>query len=493
MHLPSGSFSRRALLAGSLGAAGIAILGACGASPPPAAPPESRATDAARASAPDATVASRVIPTGPASSAAAKSATTPRPTVTSSGGSGTPSFRDVTLQVWIFGNTGTETNSEALTTRQIIDAFNAYYTGRIRAEVNPIANPDTEFGVKITSAALAQQLPDLFQFDGPNVASYAYGKILRPLDDLFPRDELSDFVPSILEQGTWRDRLWALGAFSSSIAVMVNTRLASAAGLAPPDTVDNAWDWKTFVAAARSLTKGNQRGLDLHFDYGVSEWFTYLMLPFIWSNGGDVLSPDHATATGYLNGNATVDVLTEFQTLFRDGVISATPDPKAFEKGSVGLQINGGWVIEGFKDFPDLQWTMMPLPYFKEKVSPSGSYCWGISQQTRQPAAAAELLRWLVGVKTGIVPIVNTNRLPPARESAYPLIPFYGQFPYRLYGEQLRRTARARPVTPVYPFLSAKFAEAVNDIALGRPVPATLDRVASAVDSEIRRNARYAT
>lgn len=493
MHDYSGRLTRRTLLGGSLAAAGLAVLSACGATsatPPPAT--------AASPSAPrfgaSATV-STPAPQATTSSLAATAAVRSSPTVRMPAGSPavTPAarFPNVTIQVWIFGNTGTDENSEAVTTRRIIEAFNAEYRGRIRAEINPIANPDTEFGAKITSAALAKQLPDLFQFDGPNVASYAYGKILRPLDDVFPRSELSDFIPSILEQGTWRGRLWALGAFSSSIGVTVNKKLLDTTKLVPPTTVDAAWDWQTFSDAARGLTKNGQQGLDLHFDYGVSEWFTYLMLPFIWSNGGDVLAPDGSKASGYVNGAPAVEVLSEFQALFRDGVISPSPDPKAFEKGTVALQINGGWVIDGFKEFPELQWTMMPLPYFKTKVSPSGSYCWGISEQTRQPAAAAELLRWLVGAKTGIVPIVTTNRLPPARQSAYPLLPFYSELPYSIFGEQLRRTSRSRPVTPVYPFLSAKFAEALNDIALGSPVRPALDRVATLVDDEIRRNGGY--
>jgi fructooligosaccharide transport system substrate-binding protein len=163
----------------------------------------------------------------------------------------------------------------------------------------------------------------------------------------------------------------------------------------------------------------------------------------------------------------------------------------AFEKGQVAFQIIGAWVIEGFKDFPDLDWTIMPLPYFKQRVSPSGSYAWGIGAQSQQRAAAAELLRWLVATDTGIVPIVQTNKLPPARTSAYPKLPFYASLPYSLYAEQLQTTARARPITPAYPVLTAKFAQAVNDIALGAPVKESLDTVARAVDDDIKRHNGY--
>ncbi|MGN6757886.1 MAG: ABC transporter substrate-binding protein [Thermomicrobiales bacterium] len=456
--------TRRALLTGGTAAASLALLSACGAT--------ATATPGTRGGATRTTA-----PGTPATSPSARAAT--------------PASGPVTIEAWIFGNTGSDVNAESQKTAAIIEAFNQANHGRIMVRVNPIANPDTEYQAKLLSAAAAHQLPDLLQLDGPFVASYAYSQILAPLDAYFTPDDLHDFVPSIIEQGTWQGHLWSLGAFSSSMGVMVNKKLVAAAGLTIPTSVGAAWDWPTFAAAARQLTKNGVSGLDVHMDYGVSDWFTYLMSTFIWSNGGDLLSPDRSQADGAVNGPAAVEVMTEFQRLFKENVVSATPDPVAFEKGQVAFQIIGAWVIEGFKDFPDLDWTIMPLPYFKQRVSPSGSYAWGIGAQGQQRDAAVELLRWLVATDTGIVPIVQTNKLPPARTSAYPKLPFYASLPYSLYAEQLQTTARARPITPAYPVLTAKFAQAVNDIALGAPVKESLDAVARAVDDDIKRHNGY--
>lgn len=470
--------TRRAVLVGSTAAVGLAFLAACGAAPSPT--PVATAIPPLASAAPAATAPPRgtgALPATPSIAAVATAAT--------------PSFSNVTIQAWVFGNTGTDVNAESQRTREIIEAFNQAYRGRIAVTINPIANPDTEYQAKVLSAAAARQLPDLLQLDGSFVASYAYSQILAPLGPYFAPDDLRDFVPSIIEQGTWQNMLWSLGAFSSSMGVMVNTALTGAAGLTTPTTVSAAWDWATFASAARRLTKDGVKGLDLHLDYGVSDWFTYLMSTFVWSNGGDLLSADRAQAEGAVNGQATVEVLTEFQRLFKEGVVSATPDPVAFEKGQVAFQIIGGWVIDGFKEFPDLRWTIMPLPSFKSRVSPSGSYAWGLGAQGQRRDAAAELLRWLIATDTGIVPIVQTNKLPPARKSAYPKLPFYAELPYAVYAEQLQTTARARPITPAYPVLTATFAQAVNDIALGGPVKESLDAVARAVDDDIKRHNGY--
>lgn len=455
---------------GSASSASLALLAACGAASTPTQP---------------------VATARPATPTPGTGAAQAAPTTGAVATAAAPVFKDVTIQAWVFGNTGSDVNAESQRTQEIIAAFNERNRGRIAANINPIANPDTEYQAKVLSAAAARQLPDFLQLDGPFVASYAYSQVLAPLNSYFSPDDLRDFVPSIIEQGTWQGRLWSLGAFSSSIGVMVNKRLAGAAGLTPPTKVADAWDWPTFAAAARRLTKDGVSGLDLHLDYGVSDWFTYLMSTFVWSNGGDLLAPDGTSADGAVNGPPAIEALTEFQRLFKEGVVSATPDPVAFEKGTVAFQIIGGWVIEGFKDFPDLSWTIMPLPYFKARVSPSGSYAWGLGAQGQRRDAAAELLRWLVGTDTGVVPIVQTNKLPPARKSAYPKLPFYAELPYAVYAEQLQTTARARPITPAYPVLTAKFAQAVNDITLGGPVKESLDAVARAVDDDIKRHDGY--
>ena len=46
--------------------------------------------------------------------------------------------------------------------------------------------------------------------DGPNIAAYAANGIIQPLADLTEEEE-SEYLPSIIEQGTVNDELYALG------------------------------------------------------------------------------------------------------------------------------------------------------------------------------------------------------------------------------------------------------------------------------------------
>ena len=399
-----------------------------------------------------------------------------------------PTFSNVELSVWVHDGEPAENE----TNQAIVDAFNAAYQGQIRANLQVISNTGNDYQNQVTSASVAGELPDVLDMDGPFVASYAYGQILRPLGDYFGQEELADFVPAIIEQGTWNGQLWALGAFSGSEGVLVNTELLAAAGITAPTSVDQAMDWATFTEAARTLTTDGVLGLDFHMDYGAGEWFTYGFTPLVWSNGGDILSPDATAAEGYMNGPATVEALTAVQQLFNDSIVSPSPSPTAFEEGQAAMQMIGGWVIPNIETtYPDLPWSIMPLPYFKEKVSPSGSWAWGITSGSENPDAAAELIRWFLDPQQGVAPIVEANRLAPSRQSAYPLVPFYNELPYSVYGEQIQKTARARPVTPGYPVVTARFAEAVANISLGGDVQESLDQAAQQVDEDFQRNNGY--
>jgi fructooligosaccharide transport system substrate-binding protein len=400
----------------------------------------------------------------------------------------TGQFQNETLSVWVHDGEPSENE----TNQAIVDAFNTAYEGQIRAELQVISNQGNDYQNQVTSAAVAGSLPDVLDVDGPFVASYAYSQIFRPLGDYFGEDVLADFVPAIVEQGTWNGQLWALGAFSGSSAILYNQEIFEDAGLTAPTAVADAWQWPRFVEVARQLNQGEVKGLDFHMDYGAGEWFTYGFSPLVWSNGGDLLSPEGTQATEHMNGAATVEAMTEVQRLFADEIVLTSPSPTQFEEGLAAMQMIGGWVIPNIEaSYPDLRWSIMPLPYFDERVSPSGSWAWGITQGARNPDAAAELIRWFLDPETGVAPIVEANRLAPARLSAYPLVPFYNELPYSVYGEQNQQTARARPVTPGYPVLTARFAEAVANISLGGDVQQELDAAAQAVDEDFQRNNGY--
>ncbi|MBN1513603.1 MAG: sugar ABC transporter substrate-binding protein, partial [Phycisphaerae bacterium] len=337
-------------------------------------------------------------------------------------------------------------------------------------------------------ASATRRLPDVLEIDGPLVGPWAAEGLLRPLDAYVTSELRADFLPSILTQGTFNEKLYSLGAFDSALVVYFNRDLMEKAGLHPPESVADAWNWETFVEALRRVRPHATVPLSLHMDEQGTEWFTYAFSPLIWSNGGALIDTARKRVVGVLDGAGNVEAISRWQALFSEGLAEATTtNPNPFAAGLAAFDWTGHWMLPSF-EAADIRFGAMPLPRMGEvSAAASGSWCWGLSRECRHPDDAWKVVAWLVDAEHGVEPIVRANGAVPARRSAFALFPEYEQMPRRLFREQLETAAHPRPRTAVYPSLSVEFARALRDVAIGNDVQKTLTRAAQSVQRALDR------
>jgi multiple sugar transport system substrate-binding protein len=104
----------------------------------------------------------------------------------------------VNLDLWFHSGRGPE--RDAL--KQILDNFAAQYPN---IKVNAVELPEGSYNDQVQAAAFANDLPCLLDFDGPNLYNYAWGGFLIPLDQYVTPTLKSDFLPTIIDQGTFQD------------------------------------------------------------------------------------------------------------------------------------------------------------------------------------------------------------------------------------------------------------------------------------------------
>jgi multiple sugar transport system substrate-binding protein len=229
-----------------------------------------------------------------------------------------PSGEAVSLDLWFHSGRGSE--RDALS--QILDNFAA---ANPNITVNAVELPEGSYNDQVQAAAFANELPCLLDFDGPNMYNYAWGGFLIPLDDYVPADMKSDFLPSIINQGTFQDgKLYSLGQFDSGLALFANKQYLEQANVRIP-TLDQPWTGDEFMAALNSLKAidGVEYPLDTKLNYGIvgNEWVSYGFTPVIWSYGGSLIDRQtYQTAEGYFNGQAAVDAMTLIQSWYQDGL-----------------------------------------------------------------------------------------------------------------------------------------------------------------------------
>lgn len=372
--------------------------------------------------------------------------------------------------------------------QSIVDAFNQTHADEgIRIELTFF--PDNQYPTKVKIAASTDALPDILDIDGPLVGPWAAEGILTPIDDLIPAEIRDDMLPSLIAQGTYQDKLYALGAFDSALVVYYNRDIIAKAGLEPPEHVADAWTWDEFVAALEAVKPHVERPLALHMDDASDEWYTYAFSPLIWSAGGELIAFDPLRTAGVLDSDTNIAAIRRWQDLFKQGLASPSPtNPNPFSDGLVAFDWTGHWMLPVFRQTAGLNFGAMPLPRMGARcVVGSGSWCWGVSRTCDDREAAAEVLKWLLHPEHGIKPIVEANGAVPGRRSAFELFPSYETMPQRLFREQLEQAAHPRPRTAVYLKLTGEFAQALKEIATGRPVDETLQRAAAAVQRHIER------
>ena len=355
--------------------------------------------------------------------------------------------------------------------------------------------PERSYNAQVQAAAMAGDLPDLLEFDGPYLGNYVWQGQLQPLDDRLPPELRADLLPSIIAQGTYQDRLYGVGVFDSGLGLYGRRSSLEKAGARIPAGVQDAWSADEFAALLAALAKDDADGavLDLKLNYS-GEWFTYAFSPIIQSAGADLIRrTDFAAASGVLNSPAAVTALTRFQEWLAAGYVDANVDDAAFASGRVALSWVGHWEYPRYAEAVGDDLVVLPLPDFGGgSRTGQGSWCWGMTASGDEAGGAASFLQFILRPEE-VLAMATANGAVPATRSALARSPLYGPgAPLRLFADQLAQGfSVARPQTPAYPVITSVFQQAFDDIRHGGDVQATLNQAAAEIDQDIADNKGY--
>jgi multiple sugar transport system substrate-binding protein len=142
---------------------------------------------------------------------------------------------------------------------------------------------------KFTAATASGQVPDVVQMSSQYVGTYAAKGLILPLDDCLSANDVesSHWYDSVIEDVTYDDSIYAVPQFYQPPAIIVNTRLLEAAGLAPED-IDTS-DHEGLISQVTSLYKesgGNPSTLGMNPDLPGQAGLWFL------GNGGSIMDDE---------------------------------------------------------------------------------------------------------------------------------------------------------------------------------------------------------
>lgn len=214
----------------------------------------------------------------------------------------------------------------------------------VRVVNEPISNA-AAYRERLIADIGAGAPPDLLVLDGTDAQALIAEGMLLDLAPFVRRVgvDVDDFYPTVLASFTRGDRLYALPKGYTPVVYFYNRTLFDQAGLPHPT---NGWSTDEFLRAARALTR------DTDGDGTTDQWGAVIDRPFpawqawVWSHGGDILSPDGKRASGYLDSPQTDSALRLLAALPGELAVAPRPDTsraassaaqRLFVSGRVGL------------------------------------------------------------------------------------------------------------------------------------------------------------
>ena len=391
------------------------------------------------------------------------------------------------LAMWYHG-AGNEVESAIV--NQIIADFNASQSNYTIALES---FPQGAYNDAVQAAALAGNLPDIIDVDGPVMPGWAWAGYIAPLP--IDQDHFANFLPGT--KGIWNDTLYTIGLWDAAVALVTRQSYLDDLGLRTP-TLDNPWSQDEFMAALDAAkASGN---FDYAFDLGMAwtgEWYPYAFSPFLQSFGGDMIDRStYLSAEGALNGDAAVEFGEWWQSLFDGGYAPGTSQDGAdrdtgFNEGKYAFSWNGNWAALGaLGAFDDT--VFLPAPDFGNgpKIG-AASWQFGVTTASEHPEGAAEFIKFATQDKylaaftdgIGLIPATATAaEMTEHYKEGGAMAPFFGLS---------EGQALVRPVTPGYAVVAKVFEKALADIANGADVADTLDAAVDEIDADIEKNSGY--
>ncbi len=391
------------------------------------------------------------------------------------------------LTMWYHG-AGNEVESKII--NQIVDDFNASQSDW---KVSLESFPQGAYNDSVVAAALAGNLPDILDVDGPNMPNWAWAGYMQPLQ--IDESAIKDFLPGPI--GRWDGKLYSVGLWDAAVAMITRQSYLDKYGIRKP-TLEQPWTKDEFDKALVTLKESGD--FDYPLDLGMSdqgEWYPYAFEPFLISFGGDMINrDDYQSAEGVLNGDAAIAFGEWWQSLFeRDLAPGPSQDPAdhdtGFQDGKYAISWNGNWQAVRFMDaFDDV--VFLPAPDFgKGPKIGAASWQFGVSATSDHPDGAAAFIKFALQDKY-LAAFSDGIGLIPATSSAAQMTKNYAEgAPLAVFYDLSKAQGTLRPVTPGYVVEAKVFRKALTDIANGADVTDTLDAAVDEIDTDIQRNNGY--
>lgn len=249
--------------------------------------------------------------------------------------------------------------------RELRKEFERRHPG-VRIQIENIPG-EGQYVPKLLMMFVAKKAPDVMHLDASYASVFIDNDLLLDLMPTIKSDpsfRLDDYFRNVVDVARRDERLFAIPLDFTPIVMYYNKRLFDEADVAYPEP---GWTCDDFLAKATALTIDNPREpgkkqYGMHFINWMPLW-----IPWLWTEGGDVLSPDGKQAVGYFDSDKTIRAVEFLASLITEYRVAPTHSEAAaagvdlFRAGRAAMHIAGHWMIIDYRaDGIDFGVTLLP-------------------------------------------------------------------------------------------------------------------------------------
>jgi multiple sugar transport system substrate-binding protein len=385
-----------------------------------------------------------------------------------------PAIEPVTIEFW---HNYSESDGQIAVLDELISQFEADNPG---ITVEPVFMEWSALHDGVVAGATTGTLPDVLRGDIAFVPQFGALNVLVDMGKLPGyADVAASVLPSANSTTSMNGGNYGLAANTNTKILYYNKAKLDAAGLAVPTTQEEMWNTATALST------------DGAFGF-VEAWTGWWNVgPYIWSNGGDVLSPDNTTATGYINGEAAVATIQKLADLYAAKVLTGpTMDPGAvgdtdgWASGTYAMEVDGPWRGSALNS-AGIEYGAVALPKgtaSSTSVLGGEDFMMFTSSSEAEQAAAWKFIQFMASeaaqvamAKVGQMPVSLAALQNADALAAMPLLPVY---------VEALQTAKSRPVIPQWSeiegIVATKASEAITGV---KDVQTAMDEAATEINA----------
>jgi multiple sugar transport system substrate-binding protein len=359
------------------------------------------------------------------------------------------------LRVWGMGNEGAMLDSLA-------DAFMEQYPN-VTVNVTPVAWDQAV--TKLQAGIAGGEVPDVSQMGTDMMGQFAKTGALEAVP--------SSIDPSQYFEGAWNTNVvdgtaYGVPWYVETRLLYYRTDIAEQAGVTAAPA-----NWQELKDAATKMKSAG--GAEWGIALGTKNSQEYL--PFVWSNGGDVMADD---GTFTLDSPEAVEALTFYDSFFEEGLTAkSVPEgfdiTPAFVSGTHPMFFSGPWHLGLIKDAggADIEgkWAIAPMP--GKDSAPGTSFVGGSNFVVFKDAPNKDAAwAWIDFVSRPETQVAwyKTATVLPAVQAAWDDPELSGDENLAMFGDQLAKTA-APPAISTWAEIATSINENLEKVTVGDTSP----------------------